>query len=237
MTAAARLAETPERTLLDAVDDLSLPRRTANWVDGALVHRTDPPLLEDLRDAIGSNIGGSGGGKQARERTPIDLAAFQVYERIDGTIRAWLADLGARPGKDVLPERALRSWYVLWSARAANAVLEPRFRVILDGWADEIRDKLDPPNRIEITAPCPVCGQEWKNIGLKLDTGEDDPDDVERVRVLNAVERESLSDSYAMCSACGTVWFGVSRMRELRIAIDDAEKAREPACPSKGAAQ
>lgn len=228
----AKVVDAPERTLLDAVDELTLPRRTANWIDERLVHRTDPPLLEELRKAIGSDIGGNGGGKQARERTPIDLAAFQLYDRIDGGIRSWLADLGDRPGRDILPEQALRTWYVLWSARPANAALRNRFQVILDGWADDIRDKLDPPTRIEITAPCPMCGQEWVNIGLKLDNGEDDPDDIERVRVLNAVERETLADSYAMCSACDTVWFGVTRMRELRIAIDDAEKARRHARPN-----
>jgi len=100
-----------------------------------------------------------------------------------------------------------------------------RFTDILEGWAQQIRDKLDPPAQIEITSPCPVCGVEWINIGLKRADGSDDPDDVERVHVLAAVERENMDDSYAMCKSCNRVWRGVGQMRALRIAIDDREAA------------
>jgi len=46
------------------------------------------------------------------------------------------------------------------------------------------------------------------------------------VRVLVAVERENINESYAMCRACEKVWLGVLNMRWLRIAIDDAEAAK-----------
>lgn len=198
---------------------------TADVPAESLVRRVDPPLLERLRLAVVSNLGGNGGGKQARERTPMDVGAFTLYEDIDGRIRSWLSELGERLPASATAAEAIRRWYVLWlSSSRAEAASFDRARTI-DAWTAQIRDKLDSPKRIEITAPCPSCGEEWVNIGLKLEDGSDDPDDVERVRALAAVERETIDDSYASCAACRTVWMGVGRMRALRIAIDDAESA------------
>jgi hypothetical protein len=191
--------------------------------------RTDPPLLDQLAAAVTSNIGGTGGGKQARERTPLDIGALTLYEMIDGRIRSWLLDLGAKPGGKITPTDLLRTWYVLWAAGQHPDGLDARHTSILESWATLIRDRLDPPKRIEIQDLCPLCGKEWMNVGLKMADGKDDPNDVERVRVLNAVEREQIQDSYAICSSCSTVWVGVSRMRQLRIALDDIDDKRTEA--------
>ena len=201
--------------------DMTTETPTHNSVGTTIRRRTELPLLEQLQNMIAASSETGGPGKPGRERVPIDASAFDLYEMIDGRIRSWLDDLGARPGKSVTTGQALRSWFVLWAAGQHDEKLEARHRTILDGWAGQIRDKLQPPRRIEITAPCPVCGKEWINVGLKLADGKDDPEDVEMVRVLNAVERETLEDSYALCSACQTVWAGVGRMRQLRIDIDD----------------
>jgi len=115
----------------------------------------------------------------------------------------------------------------MWIGGVHADGLDDRYAAIVEGWEHQIRDKLQPPTRIEITAPCPVCGQEWINVGLKRPDGSDDPNDIEMVRVLNAIERKTLEDSYAMCQACSTVWAGVGRMRQLRGAIDDAALAME----------
>lgn len=219
-----------ENNLLKALDALTKPQRIAQWQgegeDRKIFKRLDPPLLDWLQEAIGNNIGGGGGGKPARERAPMDFGAFTLYEDIDGRVRSWLHELGAKPGKHVTPTQMLRTWYTLWNAQIHTDSLNSAYASILEGWEDAIKDKLDPPKRIEITSPCPACGAEFVNVGLKLADGSDDPDDVERVRVLNAVERERIEDSYAMCAACNRVWLGVPQMRALRIAIDDAETAK-----------
>jgi hypothetical protein len=187
----------------------------------AVRRRTEASLLDQLKDAVASDKGQGGGRKPGREQVPIDVAALALYEFIDGRVRAWLDELGARPGKDVTPAQALRSWYTLWTAGQHVDGLEVRYRTVIEGWKQQILDKLQPPKRIELMAPCPICGKEWMNIGLKLPDGSDDPNDIEQVRVLSAVERESIDDSYALCQACDTVWLGVGRMRQLRISIDD----------------
>lgn len=218
--------------LLTAVDALTKPQRIAEWqeaipeknIERAIKYRTNPPLLDWLATAVANNIGAGGGsGKPARERSPIDIAALTLHEMISERVQAWLVDLGARPGKNLTATENLRTWYRLWIGGHHEHGYEKAFTAVLEGWEQRINDVLDPPKRIEITAPCPACGQEWQNIGLKLEDGSDDPDDTERVRVLNAVERATLEESYALCTACGRVWEGVSQMRRLRIWIDDTE--------------
>lgn len=225
---------TEDNDLLAAVDALSKPQHVAEWqeavpekgIERKIKRRTNPPLLDWLATAVANNIGGDGGGRPGRERTPIDIGALTLYEEIDGRIRSWLDELGARPGRDVTATQALRTWYALWIGRTRLDGLDDTYRDILRRWESRIEDILDPPKRIEITAPCPACGTEWRNIGLKLADGSDDPNDAERVRVLSAVERATLQDSFAVCVACERVWAGVTGMRALRIAIDDAEAAR-----------
>jgi hypothetical protein len=188
--------------------------------------RTDAPLLEQLRAAISNMIGAGSGGKLARERTPLDVAAFSLYELIDGRVRSWLLDAGATASKESSAGEVLRAWFAKWQSLNPNSGLVARHESIVRGWEQQIRDILDPPKRIEITQPCPVCHVEWVNVGLRLPDGRDDPEDIEFVRVLTAVERDNLEESFAICRKCDTVWLGVSRMRALRIALDDAEATR-----------
>lgn len=223
-------APTPTELILAALAELSQPRRVVEWQGEGekreIFKRVDPPLLDWLRDCIASNTGGTGGGKQARERTPMDVGAFTLYEDIDGRVRSWMSELGARAGKNLPASKILASWYTLWIGTNPSDRMIQAYADIMEGWANSIRDVLDPPKRIEITSPCPFCGQEWINVGLKLADGSDDPNDTERVRVLVAVERENMDDSYATCRACDRVWKGTGMMRHLRIAMDDAEAAR-----------
>ncbi|MCA0332265.1 MAG: hypothetical protein LCI03_20565 [Actinobacteria bacterium] len=178
----------------------------------------DASLLEQLQEAVGSNLGGgSGSGRPGRERTPLDLGAFSLMEQIDDRVRAWLDELGARPGKAVSTGQALRSWFTLWCATPREVGDHDRRRHVLEGWVTSIRDKLDPPDRIEITAPCPVCGHEFVTTGLL--PGEN-PADAERVRALNGFGREKAGESFALCAACDAVWSGGQRMRDLAVQID-----------------
>ena len=228
-----RKEPTKMELLLDTLDVLTKPTHVAEWQgDGdqrRIFKRTDPPLLERLQAAIVSDTGGNGSGKAARERAPLDIGALTLFDGIDGRARSWLDELGARPGKDVTLTQVLRSWYVMWSAMNPSDGLAGSYLNVLDGWVTAIEDVLSPPTRIEIMAACPVCGGEWMNVGLKLANGDDDPNDIERVRVLAAVERETINESYALCRWCDHVWKGVGAMRLLRIAIDDAEAAKETA--------
>jgi hypothetical protein len=221
----------PINELLEAVDALTKPVKNAvmqhavesdgkNARPEGIRARQDAHLLEQLRQAITSNIGGIGGaGKAARERTPLDVAAFQLYEAIDGRARAWLLDCGVRPSSAADAAEVIRRWYVLWKVKPKEDAAITAHTAILARWATQIRDLLDPPTKQELTVHCPVCGNMWATIG----TGEE----TESVRALWAFWRENPDDSYALCRSCDKVWAGVGMMRRLRIQIDDVEQARE----------
>ena len=187
-----------------------------------VVKQVDEPLLDQLAAAVSSSLGKGSTRGATRASLPFDIGAFQLVESIDGRVRAWLEELGARPGRKVSLRELLSSWLVLYSAGQWEDAEVDNYRRVVQNWETAIRDTLSPGKRLELTFPCTVCGQEFINVGLT-----DDPNDIEMVRALNVVEGETLDESYAMCKACKTVWMGVGRMRDLRIAHDDRERAKE----------
>jgi len=219
------MSENPINDLRDAMDALTKPIRSAIWQDELdnqgqhigqkLTKQVDQSLLYQLRHAISGDLGSHGGGsKAAHERTPFDVAAFTMYEDIDGRVRAWAADAGMAP-QHTRVEDVLRSWFPIWTVKAIPDQLVDRHTAILTRWAVGINDLLDPPTKQELTAPCPLCGQMWATVGK----GEE----AESVRALWAVWRDNKDDSYGMCRACDHMWRGISAMRQLRISIDDQE--------------
>ena len=195
--------------------------------------RREQGLLLKLRVAVASNTGGGeGAGKPGRERAPINVGAADLQDRIVSDIREWYgreteyAEGHGRPS----PERTLQQWYIRYINRYRSGQISDegfaRQMSIVESWVTQIRDLLDPPFRFPLTSPCPICNQEWVTA-----YAADDPNEIERVRVLNAVERESIEDSYVICRnpECGRIWRGVYQARALRTLIDDAEKAKSAA--------
>lgn len=228
--------------LIAAVESLTAPKTVANWQGKKLTHRNDPPLLDVLRTAIGSNLGmGGGGGKLGFERSSIDPVAFALYEEIDGRVRSWLGELDAKVGKDVGPAQMLRSWLTLWNATHHEPADHDRRRRIIDSWSTRIDAIIDPPRRVEIgesgkPVPCPACGEDYVLTGHTGSDGEVDLDEAAWARALAVYERGRLEDSYAACGACGARWDGEPGMRWLRILIDEAEAATRSATPATDSA-
>lgn len=211
--------------LMIAVDALTKPVTVAEWVGDEsapeLFRREDPPLLEQLQAAVTPDLGGkSGAGKSARERIPLDVTAFTLLEEIDGETRAWLDQLGARPGRALTTSQVVRSWLVMFQAHPTGRTeveISDHERRIRQ-WVGRIVDLLNPPPTFEITAPCPECSVEWVRLGGMVDEDE-------QMRALIAVTRHPVEKSHAQCRCCGARWEGVHALRQLRIAIDDAEAA------------
>jgi hypothetical protein len=209
--------------LLDAVDALTKPVTVAEWIsDGdrrTLFRRTDPSLLEQLAARVGSSLPPSAGSRtSSRALVPIDVGALTLLEEIDGMVRSWLLDFGARPGRLVSTGEALRSWFVFFQAGQREPEVVSRHEGRVWGWVQQIEDVVDPPTVEEVTRPCPSCGVRRTVQG----SGED----AVSVSALRAVWRASgAAASFAECRACGRKWLGLSGMRALRVAIDDVEMA------------
>jgi len=200
--------------LLDAVDDLTLPRNVKVPTDDGHTWATEDALLVQLTEAISSSIrSGSGSGGAAWQRNVIDGDALYRASLITSTIGDWCRMAGAAVNRDPLAD--LRAWYVAHTAHPDHA--DEFYTGQLRGWAAQIRVMVNPPKLVEITAPCPVCGQ-----------GEYVNDMGERIRnPLALIYRPDADNTGArvMCRACDAVWSGVPAMEELRTELDEKETA------------
>jgi hypothetical protein len=218
----------PIQALRRVVDELTQEHTVTVDQKGVYLGiRNEQALLLKLRVAVASNVGGGeGAGKAGRERVPLNVGARDLYDRITSDITEWYGretDYAEGHGRPT-PEVTLRQWYIRFVSRyRSNQVTDGQFDRqigLVESWVTQIRDLLDPPFRFPLTAPCPICGLEWVSVYKA-----DDPAEIERVRVLNAVERESIEESYVLCRnpECGRIWKGVMEARALRTLIDDAE--------------
>lgn len=222
----------PVTELLRAVDLLSTTQMTAIWqeVDGkpVSVKVTLSPLIRDLREAITSNIGTSGGGGSlASERNIINMDALEMYDALEMDIlTAYKSVTAAMPF--LMPEQNLRQWYIAFiNMHRSGRVSEDALLEQLDewsGWVRKIEDVLFPATTLEVTAPCPLpeCGRRWAIQG-----GNSVPAVVVEYRKPSNEHGNALARSVARCRACGHVWRGDAKLRELRFLIDQAENIRE----------
>jgi hypothetical protein len=219
----------PMEELRKAIDALSTTQVTSVWqeVDGDRIPTkvTLTPLIRDLRESITSNIGApSGGGALASQRNVIDAEALHMYDALEGKIlRSYRDATSAVPF--VQPEQNLRQWFIAFTnQQRAGKVSEETMLETLNswsGWVRKIEDKLWPATTIEITAPCPMpeCGKRWTEQG-----GESVTAVIVEYRKPTDDRSNALSRSVARCRACGMVWRGDTRLRELRFLIDQVEE-------------
>jgi hypothetical protein len=171
------------------------------------------PLLAELRTAIHSSTGQTHSGHSAaNERSTLNMQAFTLYEDISGRIASMFASAtDARP--DPLPEINLTDWFDTFAAaHAAGDVIETQMALAwerLTNMIDRIADMFDPPVTKEILGDCPNCGVRY----ARNDTDES------RVSAVYAQYRRG-GHVTALCRACGTEWFGESRLVELARGIN-----------------
>lgn len=201
--------------LLDAVDDLTLPRNVKVPTDDGHTWATEDALLVQLREAVSSSLNsGSGAGGSPSTRNVLDSDALYKASIITATIGDWCRIIGAKVTRDAVVD--LRAWHA-----AYLATNDPGEFYIsqMRAWAGQIRTMVNPPKTVEITAPCPVCGQgSYVN-----DMGE---------RITNPLiltyrpESEHLwKSSKVMCRACEAVWIGGGAMEELSDELKEKETA------------
>lgn len=213
----------PALTLMLAVDVLTAEHTVVVEAPGGgrvLGTRNEHALLMKLRAAKAGNVGkGGGAGSPGRERSPLNVGAADLYDRLAGVIAELFKAAAPKAQVLALPENNLRQWmlYYLNQWRAGEMSHGSMRRRIgeVQSWVQQIRDLLDPPFRYPINRPCPNCGEQWAEV-----FHPDNPTEVERELVLNCVERENPEESYIMCSACSAVWAGVYEARMLSIALD-----------------
>lgn len=203
--------------LLDAVDDLTLPRNVKVATDDGHTWATEDPLLTQLEQAVSSTLNsGSGAGGAPWSRNVLDSAALHQAAIIRSTIGDWCRIAKAPVKREPITD--LRAWH---AARLSltDRESDPFYINQMRAWAGQIRNMVNPPKIIEITAPCPTCGQ-----GVYTnDLGEKVPNPLQ---LSYRPESGSIwADAKALCRACSAIWDTEWRLRELRHDIDDKETA------------
>jgi len=194
--------------LLEAVDELTLPKRVKVMQDDGVVSVSIPPLLTQLDDMIRSDIGlTASGASLAHERNILDADALYKFIQISSQIRDWCRMAKLRPDKE--PAVALRRWYVAASGGLDEAG-ETFHARMLGAWAAYIRVKLDPARERELPDACPVCGaSEWWRDGVRF---------LHPLVVKYRLGSALVDDARGMCRACEKSW----AVRELAFALENA---------------
>lgn len=200
--------------LLEAVDELTLPRNVKIPTDDGHAWATEDALLVQLQEAVSSSIrSGSGAGGAAWTRNVLDSDALYQASIITATIGDWCHMAGIKPTRD--PVKDLRAWY---AARLTATNPDEFYIGQLRRWAGQIRAMTSPPKTLEITAPCPVCGEgQYTN-----DLGE-----VVRnpLQMTYRADANMWHTAKVLCRACEVVWVGGEAMAELRDELDEKETA------------
>jgi hypothetical protein len=120
------------------------------------------PLIVQLRKAIASSTSVpanpvSGGGAMMGG---LNIAAFALYETVDGRIRAAWGDL-RQPQSKALTEQILRKWYShvrnLFESGQVPDSFVYEWQRITRGWVRQIEAMFNPEVVKELVGPCPEC--------------------------------------------------------------------------------
>ena len=214
---------TTENNLLDALDELTKPVRTKVIQDGPVGQLVagqhvatveQPPLLQQLQNAIGGTIGIGGSASLANERNMLDADALYRFSIINSMIQDWARMAGATITRgDAVA--TLRAWYVAYTATRPELASERFYETKMRQWAAQIEAKLDPPRTRELPDACPVCGAtEWWNPSDKLrylhplviQYKPDGPDRIQQAK--------------ALCRACEKTW----GIRQLAYDLEHREE-------------
>jgi hypothetical protein len=168
-------------------------------------------LLDMLHDAKVSSTGMTEAGRSdASSRNLLNLAAYQLWEGIDGSARAWIRELSRQRA-----ERDLKD-AVMQLARIANALWrtgqmdEPQYArlvAMVGKWRADIEAIFDPPVVKEIKAACPRCAN----------THYIDGEGSRSAAIILTYSRQF--EPRGECRRCMKVWEGERELLELGFSI------------------
>ena len=187
--------------LIDAVDALTKPVPTKIVRDdGSTTRIVHDPLLTQLEAAVTGAVGTDAGAGGQSTGNVINGPAMYLMSVIGSQIGDWCRMANVKPTRK--PVDDLRRWLVV-----ALSFQDASFYVkAMQGWADDIRELLDPPKRIPLVDPCVACG------ASKFVTADGDERPPVVVEYHPAVLHSSMR---AVCRACELTWTGVDAVEEL----------------------
>lgn len=168
-------------------------------------------LLDMLHDAKVSSTGRTQAGRSdAASRNLLNLAAYQLWEGIDGSARAWIRELSKQRA-----ERELKAavWQLatiaetLWRTGQMDERQYSRIVSMVGKWRSDIELMFDPPVVKEIKAPCPRCAN----------THYIDGEGARSAAIILTLSRQM--EPRGECRRCLKVWEGERELLELGFSI------------------
>lgn len=211
--------------LLEAIDALTIghiEHVTQTADDGAFIRSVPidtPALILWLEKAIyPSSNSDNGSSSPAHTRSIIDSGAMYDFTMLTALIRDWCHILHVPLSTEgTSGERAihnLRQWYIVY--QRTDKAAEDFYLGQLRKWTWTIRDRQEPPKRLEVVTPCPICGDEWVNADgdtlkhpLELTYRKGDNGVVTRPKVA------------CRNQACGATWEGIDAIEELGVELGE----------------
>jgi len=202
--------------LLDAVDDLTLPRPVKVTTDDGHTWATEDALLVQLEEAVASGLGSASGGSAAPwARNLLNTDALHQAGMMTSQIMDWCRMVGANVTRNAATD--LRAWYTEFVNNTMGESLDDFYIKKLREWANQIRGMLNPPKTLELTAPCPEC-----RVAFYInEEGDPVPNPISVNYWANSAS--VWEGAKATCRACGYEWKGQWALRALRHAVDDMD--------------
>lgn len=195
-----------EAPLSRVIADLCRPHTRTVQLEEGPVTGQEEPLLDLLRKAVASDSGrGSAPGGGSSASAPVDAGALTLWTDISGVINAhW-------PGRGNLfmQHASLIHRLECWTTDVAGGPDEPHLLEMALYWRRQIRDLLEPPQRVPLRGmSCPACQH--------THVEQTDPDGgvIYNVSLLAHMSEETI---WAECLVCGTEWVG-GALLDLRAA-------------------
>lgn len=203
--------ETMSTTAQNAINDLTRP-----WTDvltpkesgtGKYQPIDYPPLLDMLKDAIRSSLGKTESGRSPdAERSILNLKAFDLYDHIDGTVRAWWQELSKTRCPADLKEALTALSGVMQAAHASGQIKESHYQHMQNmfpRWKARVWELFDPPVVKELIGECPNC-----------EASAHEDAEGKRGSALIAYYWKGLQPE-AKCQVCGEHWIGEAQLLSL----------------------
>lgn len=169
-----------------------------------------PPLLVWLETRVTEIVGRKGGGASGTG-VPLNVDALELLQRIDRRLKQLLEALYLRGSADRVADVRL-VWEQTRLERAGGRMDDDQWELItaeLQGWVHAIEAEDDRPRKMELTVPCPRCGERW----MLDELGQ-------RVAAV-VVEFSEGRAPIAECrrDVCGALWVGWADVARLGFTV------------------
>lgn len=170
-----------------------------------------PPLLDWIRERVTEiNRRGSGSGGQG---VPLNNDALEILNHIERNYRLICEATMQGVGRELV-EGVRRMWRTVCTDRKAGAIRDAEWDKIggeIESWVQRIEGEQERPRKMELTVPCPRCGNRW--------VLSDEGDDKRKAAVVIEFGENRAPVAECRVAACEAIWAGWNAVADLGFTL------------------